>query len=520
MTKFVTLLGRKPVPTNGKPAFASEPAQTPFVGTPSIPPLPPLTSVQSVPTTPVSIAPAPTQGLAAAASKPGEIDLDDELFFPAAAQLGQENEAIRNLLMDAEHKIGELETIKQSIAKLVDPVCNTLRGYEETKSDKLILQRALNTSREAGNKLRDDLAAAEKKAAAFKIECTRLQEIVSTTKQNLVDLERLKAKHLAELSANRVQLADLNRIAQQQAGDLQLSRGENRRLAERVAAADQRTVQLEGETQAAQQEARQANQERVAIQASLDKTLSDLAQTARKLSDAEKALASAQMRVSTLEVDLADAQAETAQLSAALDEAGHQTRDEVNVLNARVEAMQARSNLTDNLLDEARRALMARADEIRTFERRLIEAASAHEATTERLSTVEAALTNRELQIRDLENARMVLTEEAHKLVQAATAREAVYGATQRQFREQGALVEVLQEELNAARGASEIQIENLNAKLQREQLDRSMAEGALEAARKDIARLIQEIGVLRGGPAAETSADAPSLHELLKQAA
>ena len=61
-----------------------------------------------------------------------EIELDNELFFPIATQLGQENETVRNLLMDAEHKIGELENIKISIAKLVDPVCNTLRGYEET----------------------------------------------------------------------------------------------------------------------------------------------------------------------------------------------------------------------------------------------------------------------------------------------------------------------------------------------------------------------------------------------------
>ena len=119
-----------------------------------------------------------------AASEP-EIELDNELFFPIATQLGQENEAVRNLLMDAEHKIGELESIKVSIAKLVDPVCNTLRGYEETQSEKLILQRALNSTREVCNKLRDDLSATEKKATKFKIECTRLTEIAALAKQTI-----------------------------------------------------------------------------------------------------------------------------------------------------------------------------------------------------------------------------------------------------------------------------------------------------------------------------------------------
>ena len=53
---------------------------------------------------------------------PGEIELDNELFFPLATQLGQENEGIRNLLMEAGHKIGELENIKRMLGSLIEPV--------------------------------------------------------------------------------------------------------------------------------------------------------------------------------------------------------------------------------------------------------------------------------------------------------------------------------------------------------------------------------------------------------------
>ena len=108
MTKLVTFLGRKPASAPGKPSTAPQ-ART---------------------------APAPAE---AAPEKP-DIELDHELFSPIATQLGQENEAVRNLLIDAEHKIGELEIIKRSIGKLVDPVSKTLRAYEETKSEKLSLQ--------------------------------------------------------------------------------------------------------------------------------------------------------------------------------------------------------------------------------------------------------------------------------------------------------------------------------------------------------------------------------------------
>ena len=47
------------------------------------------------------------------------------------------------------------------------------------------------------------------------------------------------------------------------------------------------------------------------------------------------------------------------------------------------------------------------------------------------------------------------------------------------------------------------MQIEQLNAQLQREQLERSMAEGALESGRKDIARLMREIARLQHRPVA-----------------
>src|SRR6185503_15936356 len=146
----------------------------------------------------------------------GEIELDHELFFPIATQLGQENEAVRNLLIDAEHKIGELETIKRSLGKLVDPVAKTLRAYEEAKSEKLSLQGVLNNTRIAYNKLRDDLATSEKKVATFETENVRLREVVSVAQQSVAALEQTKAEHIAELTSRRNHIAELQRQLQHQ----------------------------------------------------------------------------------------------------------------------------------------------------------------------------------------------------------------------------------------------------------------------------------------------------------------
>jgi len=461
----------------------------------------------------------PVKTVDTAPSEP-EIELDNELFFPIATQLGQENEAVRNLLMDAEHKIGELESIKVSIAKLVDPVCNTLRGYEETKSEKLILQRALNTTREVSNKLRDELSAVEKKATKFRIECTRLQEIATLAKQTIAGLERTKNEQLAELGVHRAHIAELQGVTQQQASDLRLTRDENVRLSERIVGTDERIVQLEGEARAAQQEARQVKEERTAIQASLEKTLGELAQTARRLSDADKAFASTHARLKATEINLAEVQAERARLSAALDDANHAHREETNLLNSRLEALQARGALTENLLEDARRALVARAEEMRTFDRRVVDASTTNDALAERLSSVETLLAERELQIKDLEQARTLLAEEAHKLIQAATSRERTYQGAQESLREKSDLVELLEEQISASRSAHGMQVESLSAQLQREQLERSMAEGALETARRDVSRLQQEVGALRSRILADGGTEAPTAPDRIKRAA
>ncbi len=62
----------------------------------------------------------------------------------------------------------------------------------------------------------------------------------------------------------------------------------------------------------------------------------------------------------------------------------------------------------------------------------------------------------------------------------------------QQKIKEQADLIQLLETaDARPSRCANEMQLEQLNAQLQREQLERTMAEGALESGRKDIARLL-----------------------------
>ena len=280
------------------------------------------------------------------------IDLDNELFLPIARQLGEENESIRNLLIDAEHKIDELDAIKRAISKLVEPVNKKLRALEETKSD---------------------LGMAEKKVATLESECARLREALTVTQQNLTALESAKAEQTTELAARHAQIADLQGRVLQQSEEIQVARDENRRLSERVALADKQTVQLESEGEATRQKLMVSEKERTAVQKSLDKAFADMTEMSQRLLDAEKALATNQIRMQNTELLLAETQTERHRLATALDDAKQKHQGEIISQKSNYETMQARATLTEKLLEDMRKSMMERAEEIQSFDRRLAE---------------------------------------------------------------------------------------------------------------------------------------------------
>ena len=91
------------------------------------------------------------------------LELDEELFSALRAQLGGENESLRNLLLDPNAKIGELDTIKNAVGRLVDPVSKALRAFEAEKSEKISLQTVLSNTRTAYGKLRNEVPSWRKR---------------------------------------------------------------------------------------------------------------------------------------------------------------------------------------------------------------------------------------------------------------------------------------------------------------------------------------------------------------------
>ena len=175
------------------------------------------------------------------------LELDEELFSTLGNQLGGENEALRNLLLDANNKISELDTIKAAVGKLVDPVSKALRDFEAEKTEKVGLQTVLNNTRTAYGKLRNEVGDLEKRLAASDQECQTLRQDLAATQSLLHTLESTKTDFTIDIAAARAQIAELESNLAQRTGECLALREENRRFDERVVTTEKRSIAIESD---------------------------------------------------------------------------------------------------------------------------------------------------------------------------------------------------------------------------------------------------------------------------------
>ena len=98
-----------------------------------------------------------------------------ETFSDVGSRMGEENEALRNLLTDTGRKIGELDELKEAFDKIVAPFNSTLRALEQEKSQSLAMTGMLNELRAAYEALRTEYYQIEKKATSLEAEAERLR---------------------------------------------------------------------------------------------------------------------------------------------------------------------------------------------------------------------------------------------------------------------------------------------------------------------------------------------------------
>jgi chromosome segregation ATPase len=164
----------------------------------------------------------------------------------------------------------------------------------------------------------------------------------------------------------------------------------------------------------------------------------------------------------------------------------------------RFDALQARATASEKLLGEAREHLLARADEIRTSDRRASDLALERDALQTRIAELETERIQRDSQFAEVDQARATLLERSAALARAFTVKEAALTRAEDTIAALSEQINSLEAARAADKQATDQRIEELSVSLRREQMQCSVVEGALETARKDFARLMREAMALQ----------------------
>jgi crescentin len=415
-------------------------------------------------------------------------------FAEIGARVGEDNEALRNLLIDTGRQFSALDDLKKTFSKLVEPISQTLRTLEHEKSDNVGLRGMLAEIRTNHETLHTEFHALGKKSADLESNNERLHRELALVQQTARALESNKAELTGEIAAARAEIAKLeNQLGQETACGRALS-DENRILLDHVNSADKRITELEADAALAQENLLLLDDEKSSLRTAFDQTLGENSRLSRRLTESENALTAARARIEQMEKKLAATEEDRDKLFAACDESNERRQSEGYALNLKLEAMRSRAATAEKLMAEVRQGLVGRTEQFRASERKVVETTVARNTLEKQVERLAATCEAQDRQIKELEQSRATLTECSNNLSETLKERETSLARAGDKIESLTDRVDQLEFDAAASRAKTAERIEDLNATVQRERMERAVVEGALETTRRDNARLQREI--------------------------
>src|SRR5262245_48407713 len=422
-------------------------------------------------------------------------------FADIGARVGEDNETLRNLLIDTDRRIGALDDLKAAFRDLVEPIGAALHALEQEKTENFGLRNALAELRTSHESLRSDYGALEKRATELTNAGEELRRDLGLAQQTVRGLEADKAHLASEIVATRAEIANLeSQLAQEAANSRALSEA-NQILVDHANSADKRIVELQSEGALMREKLLLLENDKRSLQTALDQTLAETSRLSRRLTESENALTAARARLEQMDISLAATENERVTLATARDEANERHQSEAYAMNLRLEALRSRAATAEKLLAEVRQTLAARTEDIRVLERKVVEASIARNTTdkvVERLTTARDALDGK---VRELDQGRASLTDRANILAETLKARETSLAHAEQQTKSLPDRIAEIEVDAGAYRAKTERRIDEHNGSLQRQRVEVAVAQGALETTRRDYARLQRDMLAGRGAP-------------------
>jgi crescentin len=410
-------------------------------------------------------------------------------FSDLGARIGEDNESLRNLLLDTEDQFGAIHELEDTFRKLVQPLHGVFTALEKEKANNSSLNGSLATLRFSHEQLRRDFQELSKKSSELESANQDLTQKMETALQKGRDTEADRSKVSHELVSTRATLAATTKQLADQIGKAEVFGAEKARLIQRADAADKTIVALEAEGVSAHARMASLEDDKSILQAALDKTLGESSRISQQLAETESALAGARSNIEQLKRDVATAEADRNKMSAERDEAKERRQSDIYALELKFDGLRSRSETAEKMLASVRENLAARTDELRAGEAKSFEASVAQGKAEKQIEQLSGLIADRDQQIATLEQEIAGWSERYKTLSESVQTIEDQLTLARRQTGSLTEEVEKLQGAAAMFRLKAEEDFLQLNATVEHERSERAMAEAALERTRRDYAK-------------------------------
>jgi len=427
------------------------------------------------------------------------LDVSPDLTEPESGldsiqRLGQENETFRLLFLSAQNKIDELEKLKAAFYQLNGPLERNLRTIENLKIENTGLRSGLFEAREKMTQLRNDVALFERKLDELDHERLALSQDLRASRETVARLDTARSEQAQELTQTRSTLLELERQLLFTT-EYQKSLEQDQQTArDTIVVKDAQIAQYDTDLTRLNETIAMLEGENTTLSEALAGRVDDFNRTSRRLTEVENDLEATRNRLNHTRTLLNETKNERKALADQIDEVNAQFQAEKISLTMKVDAMQSRVVLGERLLTEARHALLAKTDEMRASERRVLENSATIISLEQRLSKQKSTIDGLERQMRELEQARATLIERSNTLNKNLKARDTALAKLDDRIPVLMGRIDQLESMAEVNRSTYQSRIDELTAALETERMARAVAEGALEMARKERGVLQREL--------------------------
>ncbi len=231
-------------------------------------------------------------------------------------------------------------------------------------------------------------------------------------------------------------------------------------------------------------------------------------QAGRRLVDLESTLTAERARIAALESELNATRAEAQKVRRDLDQRAEAAASQAQLATGRVDTIQARADRQEEQIAELARLVEDLAARERGAVRDTAEAKLLRERADERARLAEVKLADAEKEAANALAARQAAVARAEEMTRAQQLKQAeLERSSERETSTRQALLH-LEQQFASERAEAEARIGELTSELERERTEKAVAEGSLEAVRRDRAAALTRLARLDAGLADLSAAE------------